>query len=1159
MSAAQTLAADPGLSAFVTANAGSGKTKTLVDRVARLLLQGAAPASILCVTYTRAAASEMQGRLFEQLGRWAVLDNGALGAELAALEPGQAADLDEEYLSRARRLFARALETPGGLKIQTIHAFCEKLMRRFPLEAGVSPGFEVAEQERAAELAALARETVARVADADPDGLAGRAFAHFAIELDFVAFEETFLAFDARREEIAAYVDTCAESDGVAADIWRRCEAGDPADPEATAEAAVSPPTLDLALWRGSAQALARAGGARNLTCAGQLQRVVERVEVGEPVWRAALDALFTSTGKWEGEGTPRTWLADSKVLEAAGLREAMLAEQRRLEQARDAFRRARTARDTVYALTLATAYGAAYRQAKASSATLDFADLIAATQALLTRRADAAWVLYKLDGGIEHILVDEAQDTAPAQWDIVRALALEFFAGAGLRDAQARPRTLFAVGDEKQSIYSFQGARPERLVQEAQAYETLVRGAGQVFENPVLEESWRSTDEVLGFVDAVFADPETRAGVPPPAGEDVVRHLPQRGQHGCVDLWEPYRDEPSPEPEAWDRPVDLEGAQSARKRLARRIAAAIKDSCARGERVWDKRGKAWRGAVPGDFLILVRRRDALFEEVLRALKKAGLPVSGADRLKLSSHAVFQDLVALARFALYPDDDLTLAALLRSPFCEVDESGLYALAHDRGALPLWRVLETRADERPEWAAAHALLARAIEDAPAQAPFEFFGRVLNSLDGGGRSMRTRMLTRLGGEADDAMNAFLAEVLALERRGATALETTVAALERVEVEVKRELDEAQGEVRVMTVHGAKGLEAPIVVLPDTTARAKPNVRERLFAGEDGGFYWCGRKAEDCAAGRRARDHSQKRQDEESLRLLYVALTRARDRLIVCGRTPGNVGKKVAEDGSWWVHVRRAFDREQIARAARPLEEPAGLRFGPDPEPAQTPARETAAAHPLPEWAGRTVPAEPAVRYASPSTLGQGRAPAPSPLARVAGLGRFRRGDLMHKLLELLPDLPPAEREAAARRYLARQLDLDDAQRTEMAAAALAVLSDTRFAAVFGPGSRAEAAVAGLAPELSTPISGRVDRLLVEDDRVLVVDFKSNRPSPDRVEDADPAYLRQMAVYVAVLRAVFPGRRVEAALLWTEGPKLMPVPDALIERALAEIAVG
>jgi ATP-dependent helicase/nuclease subunit A len=381
---------------------------------------------------------------------------------------------------------------------------------------------------------------------------------------------------------------------------------------------------------------------------------------------------------------------------------------------------------------------------------------------------------------------------------------------------------------------------------------------------------------------------------------------------------------------------------------------------------------------------------------------------------------------------------------------------------------------------------------------------------------------------------------------------------------EIEVKREQeakDDGQGgEVRVMTVHGAKGLEAPIVILPDTTTRTLPQYQP-LLETADGGFLWAPRKADDCEASSAARLDRDEAIDHESLRLLYVALTRARDRLIVAGvkTLPRFM------NGSWRDVCEQAFEDPAIKPRVRFVAGENGmqyLRYGADPAPKTAEARVIAPVSALPAWTQRLAPAEVSDRYASPSQLGEvEKGPAPSPLAESGGLGRYRRGELIHKLLQLLPDIEVFARPAAAIALLERERDLTEKQRLEMAEAALAVLADERFADVFGPGSRAEVALAGAAADLprGLAISGRIDRLLVQPDRVLVVDFKTNRPSPHRIEDADHAYLVQMAVYAAVLRTVFPGRRIEAALVWTDGPKLMPVPEKLLASTLAALPTG
>ncbi|MGA0602257.1 double-strand break repair helicase AddA [Caulobacter sp. KR2-114] len=1137
----QVQASDPKATVFVAANAGAGKTSTLVKRVARLLLAGAAPGAILCVTYTKAGAAEMQRRLFQQLGDWAVMRDDALRATLQELDEGH------RDLSAARALFARALETPGGLKIQTIHAFCEKLLRRFPLEAGVSPGFQVLEDAAAAQLSAEAREAAARQAMGHPDAAIATAYNHFAVELDYRSFNAMFAIFEARRRSIAGYIDACGGPTLAERDIWRRCGFARPTEPEAITAAALE--RIRWGQWRRAAEALAATGKTSDAQAAERMRKVE-----AEPTFEG-LGGVFLNQ-----QGQPRARVGTQGLEPWAT--EWLAEEQARLVEARERRGAAKVARDTWNALVLATAYARAYETLKTLRGGLDFGDLIERVNALLTVRADAAWVLYKLDGGLEHVLLDEAQDTAPEQWGILRRLTDEFFVGKG---AAALLRTVFAVGDEKQSIFSFQGAAPERFAAEARGFQALARQAGARFEQVALQESWRSAPEVLGFVDQVFADPEALAGLrPADAGRVVgfpVKHIARRHPGGCVEAWPLEVGDPAPDPDPW-APVDAEPAESAGRKLARRIARSVKAMILRGEAVQDRQTRQLRPCTAGDFLILVRRRNALFHEIIRALKREGVAVGGADRLLLSEHIVFADLMALARFVRFPADDLALAGLLRSPFCDIDETGLYDLAYGRAG-GLWATLVARAEERSAWRAARDLLAWAIDAARLRPPFEFFSRVLSRLDETGQSMRQRMLARFGAEAEDALEAFVAEVLAAEGRDLRDLESVIAALSHTELEVKREQEDSQtragGEVRVMTVHGSKGLEAPIVILPDTTTRATAQGGPLLDAAK-GGFLWAPRKADDCPASAEARAARDAAHDHESLRLLYVALTRARDRLIVCGvETRPHLFER-----SWRDYVDRAFDASDAARSF-PLDGGGeGRRIGADPVlmGAARPEADQVAA--LPVWARRLAPPEPAaLRYASPSTLGEdgGRGPAPSPLSLVDGLGRFRRGEIIHRLLQILPDLPPDQRADGAARLLARERDLSETQRAEMAAAALTVLGDARFAEVFGPGSRAEVALAGAAARLppGLAISGRVDRLMVTPARVLVVDFKTNRPAPARIEDADRAYVVQMAVYRAVLAEVFPGRSIEAALVWTDGPRLMPVPENLMLEVLDEIVAN
>ncbi len=1127
----QTRAADPRRSTWVSANAGSGKTSTLVKRVARLLLAGAPPERILCVTFTKAAAAEMQRRVFDQLGRWAVMDDPSLQEALAQIdEAGRGLPL-------ARRLFAQALETPGGLKIETLHAFCEKLLRRFPLEAGVSPRFRVLDGGEARAISRQARASLAAAAETQPDGPLARAYAHFSVYLGFDDFDRLLDDFEANHRQLTRFVFDHGEERA-----WRRCGFATAGDSEAIASQAVR--RIRWGQWAAAVKALADSGKVSDRATAANM------ADIGPESRFEDLATIFCL-----GNGERRKSMATLSI--GQKVRDWLGEEQARVVAAAEQVRAARIAEATCHALVLAVAYGELYEGAKDARGGLDFDDLIERSLSLLTERADAAWVLYKLDGGIDHLLLDEAQDTSPAQWDVVRALTAEFFADTG---AGATARTVFAVADEKQSIFSFQGAAPERFAAERNHFAPLIRQRGEALVSIPLQTSFRSAPEILDFVDQVFADKEAAAGLRP-RGESIaalIKHQARRPAGGAVELWPLEAGGEDPEPDLW-APVDAEPKESKNRRLARRVARTIRAMVARGEDVGggdeEPRPCAWR-----DFLILVRRRGPLFFEIIRELKAQGVPVGGADRLRLSEHGVFADLVALAWFVQFPADDLTLASLLRGPFCEVGEESLFDLASARTG-SLWGALRARAKERPEWTSAATFLAWSIGGGRTRTPFDFYSHVLSRLDEGGLSLRSRLLTRMGVEGEDALDAFMAEALAAEGRGARDLESFAAAMADSEIEVKREADETYsrpgGEVRVMTVHGAKGLEAPIVILPDTSTRAQPLGVGLVDDGEDG-WLWPPRKDDDCEASRKAKDIERQACERESSRLLYVALTRARDRLIIAGvESPRNLFER-----SWYDFIARAFAAPALAAAPMEREPgyPISLIGSPPASAAGRDGEEPAQA--LPPWVRRLAAAESErPRTYSPSRLGaEAGDPALSPLAKTDGLGRWRRGDLIHRLLQILPDLPAEGRPAAAALLLEREGDLTGEQRAEMAAAALAVMADRRFASVFGPGSRAEAAIAGGAARLGARrISGRMDRLVVEPERVLVVDFKTNRPAPASIAEADGAYIRQMAAYCAVLGETFPGRRIEAALLWTDGPKLMAVPENMIDQALDEIAAS
>ncbi|MEZ6030934.1 MAG: double-strand break repair helicase AddA [Hyphomonadaceae bacterium] len=1155
--AGQAAAAEPQANAWVAANAGSGKTKVLIDRVARLLLSGAEPDSILCVTYTKAAASEMQDRLFARLGDWCVTDDNTLRAELTKLEGER--DFSDAYLGRARELFARALETPGGLRIETIHAFCGRLLRRFPLEAGVAPGFQELDDQDSDEIWDQAFLALgARVVRGNPELVAA---ARAVAEAGGAGFD-ILRRLESHRGEIQSLLEARG---GIDAAINRlRSVLG---APEAS-EAELLDAAMNRDLPRSQLTALAAAipiAKPTDATLVEKLQTALSDMDAAVR-FEAYAGIAFTDAGEVRKKN-PYTAEAAKVAPQLADLFQTAatpegsevtrVAEVARLLAARRVFDR------SAALIRVASPLLGEFEKRKRARAGLDFDDLIDSVSRLFERSHAAEWVLWKLDGGIAHVLLDEAQDTSPEQWRILRRLTAEIFAGAGA--VHRSQRTLFIVGDQKQSIYSFQGADPEHFLRQARELHAAAEEAGAPFNTPSLAMSFRSVRQVLTYVDDVF-DPQHFSGGAPfsvqvPVEADYAPHTAhRRHEPGCVELWPLQPPADVEEPDPWDAPVDSVSETDAPVQLARRIAGFIAREIANGAGVWEK-GKQ-RPARPGDFLILVKRRTGgIFDAILQQLKARDIPVAGADRILLLDSAPVQDVLNLVRFALCPADDLTLAEILKGPFGAhaeggdfpwLDDNDLFDLAIDRQGR-LWDQLRASKSER------FAPLRAFLEDVLArrhQPPFEFITHALELGRGLPRPGWELILSRFGGPAREPVSALVDRAAGFDADQPPSLELFLAAIEASGGEVKRELSGPQDEVRVMTVHGAKGLQAPIVILPDTTSAPKLDT-SGLFFTEDGLPVWAGPKSGDTPATAALRQDINARALREHRRLLYVALTRAQDRLVVCGAWYGR-SKEGRDKDSWYqlceAGMQRLIADGQAAGLSESLdgEDATVLRLGDAPPALGLAEAQQALAATLPAWLRTLAPAETGRRILSPSRLTASSEP---PVLSPFGAGRaekLRRGTLIHMLFEVLPGLPAKSRWRAAENFLKKQLDLMPDQRTEMLDAAFGVLDDPQFADVFGPGGRPEAPVIGELPN-GAIINGRVDRLVVAPDRILAVDYKTDRPAPASVAGVGEAYIAQMAAYRAVLSQRWPDRPVRCLLVWTDGPKPMEIPPEMLDKAI------
>ena len=1112
----QVEAADPDVSAFVSANAGSGKTYVLAQRVINLLLRGVDPAKILCITFTKTAAANMANEVFKRLAGWTALDDTALDRQIER-STGRKADVRDRM--RARRLFASALETPGGLKVQTIHAFCTRLLHQFPFEANVAARFTVLDDAATAQLLDRLTLGVLLEASAKPESALGKALATAIV----VAADQTF------KDVIG---DAIRERDSIEAWIER---AG-------SLEAALTQVSETLGVAPGETrETLEQEFFSHSLIPATDWPALIDVLESGsksDTNHIAALNTAHASAGRDRIDSYLKvfctTELEPRKNIITKGLAAehpdwlARLMDEQARVCALLARERALAARDRTAALiTIAAEVIGRYRRDKDRRALLDYDDLIDKTLDLFAR-SSAAWVLYKLDLGIDHVLIDEAQDTSPKQWDIVRTIVSEFAPGG------ARPnvrRTVFAVGDEKQSIFSFQGAAPL-------AFDAMRREFGRQFDTP--EQGWRylrfhhsfrSGGNVLGGVDRVFSTREVylsvtsdEAGVPP------HQSLPDAAP-GLVELWPLIAPAERREIEGWDAPFDTESEQSPRVKLAQRIA---------------KNAKLWlaRGQKAGDVLVLVRQRGPLFEAIIRALKNAGIAVAGADRLVLTEHIAVMDLMALADCLLLPDDDLSLASVLRSPLFGLSDEQLFALAWERKG-SLRASLRANAD----FAETSRALDELATDARRLTPFGFFARVL-----GANSGRAKILRRLGPEANDALDEFLNLALDYEARETPSLQGFVNWLRAAQSEVKRDMEMVRDEVRVMTVHGAKGLEAHTVILADTTTPPTGPRDPRLLSLEDGSLIWATARGNDVGPMGEARAKAQQAARDEYRRLLYVAMTRAKERLVIAGTQ----GRNKIPDGCWYQLVDDGLRGDCVSEPANDGDsEVLRFRKGPPAEATATSPTATAAPAGVPDWlrvnASSVISG---VRTVTPSSAEAEAGRAPAADTRAAAL---LRGSLTHRLLQSLPDIPAARRSAAAEEFLARSgQELPEDVRRKIREEVDVLLADARFAGLYGPGSRAEVAIVGRLDvgAKTVRVSGQVDRLAVTQGSVLIADFKTNRPAPRRIEDVPPSYVRQLALYRAVLAKLYPDKSVRAALIWTEVPDLMELSAEALDAALAEV---
>lgn len=1107
-------AADPRASTWLSANAGSGKTRVLTDRVARLLFAEVEPQNILCLTYTKAAAAEMQNRLFKRLGVWAMMGDDELRRDL--LELGTEGVIDAKRLRNARQLFARAIETPGGLKIQTIHSFCAGILRRFPLEAGISPQFREMEDSTAKDLRA---EVIDDMVTGSDRAFVENLLSHFTAA-DLADFSQ----------EIAGKRDELLErpSDGELRTSLNLAQG-------VTRDSIIASVFMDGAvetlrnlipvLQKGTTTdaKAAEALGKLNLNGTPNLRDVAAL----EGLFLFGKDAKAAFAAKLTSFPTKAVREANAEIIE--DLQPIMLAveEQRQNRLALITFERTNALYD------FAQVFLPAYEARKLALGMLDFDDLIGKAKALLLDEKVAQWVLFRLDGGIDHVLVDEAQDTSPNQWAVIRQLTHEFTAGVGANPDNER--TIFVVGDRKQSIYSFQGAAPEAFDEMRHHFSEALANVDRHLADRSLNYSFRSSQAILRVVDETFSGSRSM-GMDSESG-----HLAFKADMpGRVDLWPVIEKPEEPEEREWFTPVDTPSETNEIVVLANQVAAQIKHMITHETlpvEIGNTGTYNHRPITEGDVLILVRgRTSGLFAEIIRACKAANLQIAGADRLRVGAELAVRDLAALLSFLALPEDDLSLAAALKSPLFGWTEQDLFTLAHHRPEKGfLWPALrDTEGHEKTK-----AILRDLRKQADFLRPYDLIGRILTRHDG-----RRKLLARLGVEAEDGIDALLSQALLYESKGVPSLTGFLAAMATDDLEVKRQMDSQSDSIRVMTVHGAKGLESPIVFLPDT-AKKKNDVRENLFPA-DGHMIWKPTADQSADSVIALRNEIAEKQEQERMRLLYVAMTRAEKWLVV--GAAGDVGNL---NDSWYTMVSDAMEH------AGAVDETCGGL------PIRRITHATWASGALQEKRNITATAVARPQFKQLPEISKSKTLAPSDLKGAKVLAgdleladedeAKLRGTAIHLLLEHLPLVAKDKRIETARQLLAG-MDAGLANNIEIPAHVCAVLDAPALAHLWTCDALKEVDITAQVGDIR--FHGAIDRLLIGDTKITAIDYKSNRLVPETSEQTPEGILRQMAAYAAGLKEVFPNHEIEVAVLWTQTATLMSIPPKLIAEALNRV---
>ncbi len=1061
-------AINPNFSVWVNASAGTGKTKILIDRVLRLLLEN--KRNILCLTFTNAAANEMENRIHSILSKWAICSDSVLAADLEQLDffpmSSQCVTLgsrkNKDYLTRARRLFSE-LENLG-LTIQTIHAFCYKLISSFPIEAGIAPNCTLSECKELHSIIfnkVLHNETVQ-----DDINL-------IATEIDENKLRDLLYTLCVKRS--ASANDSKYIKDKLSApDEIHDLQSETIEHVERLAE-------------------ILSEGSKRDQSYSEILYSTVIP---------AGIQKKRTSVTRWNDtkvENLAKVFLK-SESHEKKSI--SSIATKSILEKFKDAEQIIESVQNVVFThirdmnsyqifkrtsslLGVFKVYIDLYNSEKSKNALLDYNDIINLATNLLSNPNYKDWILFNLDQKIDHILVDEAQDNSISQWKIITNLCDEFFAG------NDEKRTLFVVGDVKQSIYRFQGANPHLFNYMQQYFHTKTGGRDWI--SCQLEKSFRSTPEVLMLVDRIFNNFRAEISF----NDNEIKHVPHReNDQGYIEIWPALPRRKEKEQQALQIPLTCrENYIIADRLLAQTIANRIHNWLNEGRILVAKD----RHIEPRDIMILVRQRNVLVDYIISELKKANVPVVGRDYFRIMDYIAVQDLIALAEFLLLQANDLALANALKSPLFNFTEDDLFNIAYDRKEHSLWERIQDYS------VVIYSELNYLINLSRIESPLALFTHIL-------RTGKKKFAARLGLECFEVLDEFMNLVLQFEN---PSLQAFVQWIKENNPEIKNDMQSERNAVRIMTIHKSKGLQAPIVFLVDTNTVPR-NSESIIFDGTEVPF-WCGKNnnayCDQVKREKKLEDYN------EYLRLLYVALTRAEDELYILSKEP-------VQKGSWYDLITKYGEPyEKKQRDLQPI-------FKEKVEVLCVNANYPYIYKKRDYFDVPVISLPPALAHSSVSsqrvTLESSEKEGAEwiPVSATWMTDGYARGLIIHSILQYMPKIEKERRKNWVRKYL----DNISEDKDEIYSKILAF--NEKYGYLFDLEGKSEITLSGTIDGKSVLV--RLDRLCITQDKAIIIDYKSHRNvSVSLLNEIK----KQMLIYKTLVQEIYPNKQVECVVIWVE----------------------